>query len=94
VFLLFFSFQGDDLPSPMDDDENTLAYYGVNDGAEILMNEINVKAQKAEDAKRKEARKREIEEQEQRSNVIHSIRHSEIRAQVAGAEIASNRLGN
>ena len=78
----------------MDDDENTLAYYGVNNGAEILMNEVDVKAQKDEDEKRKEMRNRKFEEQEKRSNAIHAIRKKDIRAQVAGAENASNRLGN
>lgn len=32
----------------LDRDDNALAYYGVCDGADILMNEIDVKTQKLE----------------------------------------------
>ena len=39
----------DAFPLAMDDDENTLAYYGVSDGAEILMNEQDVQ-QREKDA--------------------------------------------
>eukprot|EP00979_Chaetoceros_neogracilis_P004121 scaffold720_cov157-Chaetoceros_neogracile.AAC.3 len=92
--ILHFRSEGDDFPNPMDDDENTLAYYGVNNGAEILMNEVDIKAQRDEDAKKKKMRNREFDEQEKRSNAIHAIRKKDVRAQVAGAESASNRLGN
>lgn len=32
----------------MDNDENTLSYYGVCDGAQILMNEIDLEARRRE----------------------------------------------
>jgi hypothetical protein len=58
------------------------------------MNEVDIKAQRDEDAKKKKMRNREFDEQEKRSNAIHAIRKKDVRAQVAGAESASNRLGN
>jgi Leucine-rich repeat (LRR) protein len=42
---LHFRMSTDAFPVAMDDDENTLAYYGVSDGAEILMNEQDVQQQ-------------------------------------------------
>ncbi len=77
----------------MDDDENTLAFYGVSDGAEILMNEVDVKAKKDEAEKQREAQNQRINEQERRTNAIHQIRQSEIRSQTIAAEKASERLG-
>jgi len=58
------------------------------------MNEVDVKAQKKEDDKRAEMRNHNIEQQERRSNAIHSIRQNEIRAHTAAAEQASDRLGS
>eukprot|EP01083_Nonionella_stella_P227466 807031_1 len=50
--MLHFRVEGDAFPSEMDDDENTLAFYGVSDGAEILMNEVDVKAERLEQKKK------------------------------------------
>jgi hypothetical protein len=64
------------------------------DNAEILMNEIDVKSQKMEDAKKAQERQGKIEEQEKRSNAIHVIRQKEIYANTAAAGQASHRLGS
>jgi len=37
--------QDDPFPIALDDDENPLSYYGVSDGTEILMNEVDAKSQ-------------------------------------------------
>ena len=49
--LLNRSRQSDAFPMELDNDENTLSYYGVCDGAQILMNEIDLEA-KRRDAER------------------------------------------
>ena len=77
--------QGDAFPNELDDDENTLAYYGVNDGSEILMNEIDLKVQEDEERKKINLRNQKIKEQERHSNALHAIRQSEIRAQISAA---------
>lgn len=51
VKLLNRSRQSDAFPMELDNDENTLSYYGVCDGAQILMNEIDLEA-KRRDAER------------------------------------------
>jgi hypothetical protein len=38
--------QADAFPVELDNDENTLSYYGVCDGAQILMNEIDLEARR------------------------------------------------
>ena len=48
----------------MDDDENTLDFYGVCDGSEILMNEIDIKARMEESKRRAETQERKLAEQE------------------------------
>ena len=90
--LLIIIIQGDAFPSELDDDENTLAYYGVRDNAQILMNEIDTKTKSVEEKKRAKEQKQNIEEQETRSNAIHTIRQNEIRANAVAAGQASNRL--
>ncbi len=61
--VLHFKADKQSLLSPLDDDDNTLAYFGVSDGAEIFMNEIDTKAaareREAEDAMRKENMKKQ-----------------------------------
>ena len=78
----------------MDDDENTLAFYGVSDGAEILMNEVDVKAERLEQKKRAELQTQRIAEQERRTNAIHDIRQNEIRSHTAAAGMASDRMAS
>ena len=84
--------KGDAFPTELHDVENTLAYYGVSDGAEILMNEIDVKAVKIEDVKKTEMRDQLAREQEMRSNAIHAARQNEVRASAVAAGKASQRL--
>lgn len=92
--ILQYRNEGSDFPAPMDDDENALAFYGLSDGAEILMNEVDVKAQKAEDEKKKAIRLQSIEEQEKRSNIINNVRQNEVKAHAAAAENASKSVTN
>jgi len=56
----------------MDDDENTLAYYGVNDGAEILMNEAEIDTKQRNESKERELQKR-MEEQERVATSLHAM---------------------
>ena len=59
-----------------DDDDNTLAYFGVPDGAQIFMNEVDIKAKKAEaaaEAKRKRDAEERMEQQEEDSRFLASI---------------------
>mmetsp|Transcript_15225 Transcript_15225/g.28651 ORF Transcript_15225/g.28651 Transcript_15225/m.28651 type:complete len:631 (-) Transcript_15225:188-2080(-) len=81
--ILYFRNEGDAFPNELDDDENTLAYYGVSDGSEILMNEVDMKAREDEENKKMKLRNQMIEEQERHSNTLHAVRQSEIRAQIS-----------
>jgi len=83
---------GDPFPTELDDDENTLAYYTVNDGAEILMNEIDLEAEKKEGLKRAALQNKRIEEQEQSSNALQALQKNDIKAHSAAAEKAADRL--
>jgi hypothetical protein len=51
-------------PTPLDDDEHTLAYFGVTDGSDILMNEVDLEAQQREEQKRLDLHERMMKEQE------------------------------
>jgi HAMP domain-containing protein len=44
VYTSLSSLQDDPFPIELDDDEHTLSYYGVCDGADILMNEVDLVA--------------------------------------------------
>ena len=62
--ILHLSEKGAAFPIALDDDDHTLAYFGVNDGSEILMNEVDVEAQRREEFQRRELYERQIKEQE------------------------------
>ena len=74
----------------MDDDDNTLSYYGVSDGAEVLMNEIDVAAKKLEEIKKKKDIENRIETEER--NAVHAVKYDEIRAQTIAAQKASEQV--
>ena len=60
----------DAFPVELDNDENALRYYGVCDGVEILMNEIDVGAQNRESQRLAEEKERMISEQELEVSVM------------------------
>lgn len=90
--ILYFRGESDAFPIELDDDENTLAYYGVRDGAEILMNEIDKNAKVMEENKKREDMEKRINSEER--HAIHAAKQIEIRAQTAAAQKASDRITN
>ena len=87
-----YCYQGDAFPTELHDNENTLSYYGVTDGAEILMNEIDLKAQEREEKREIEMHNKRIEEQEMDSNALQALQKSEMRARSIAAEHASSYI--
>ena len=79
--------QGDPFPSELDDADHSLAYYGVTDGAEILVNEVDVEAEEREKARQAEEHSRRIEEQEQHISVVQSVQKSEHRISSVAADL-------
>ena len=57
--------KGDAFPTELKDDECTLGYYGVSDGSEILMSEIDHWSFSMDEAKKRERHQRRVSEQEQ-----------------------------
>ena len=70
----------DAFPTELDDDDNALSYYGVTDGAEILMNEIDVEARKRDEEREKTLQEQRIEEQERTATALQA-------AQTKGFEV-------
>jgi len=62
--ILHVTDKGAAFPTPLDDNDHTLAYFGVTDGSEILMNEIDVEAQEREEQKRKVHHERQMKAHE------------------------------
>jgi hypothetical protein len=58
----------------LDNDENTLSYYGVCDGAQILMNEVDMEARRREGERLASERDRRMIQQEQEANAIREIK--------------------
>lgn len=73
------AWQGDPFPSELDDDDNNLAYYGVTDGAEILVNEIDVEAKEREKTREAEEHTRRIEKHEQYISIVQSAQKNDRR---------------
>jgi len=83
---LDFRAEGDPFPTELDDDENTLSYYGVRDGMEILMNEIDLKAKKREEKNELNLHRLRIDEQEKSSNTLQALQQSKMRTNTASIE--------
>jgi len=77
--ILHFRIENDPFPTEMNDDDHTLAYYGVTDGAEILVNEVDVEAQEREKIRQSEEHNKRVKEQEQHVAVIQSMQKNEQR---------------
>jgi tubulin-specific chaperone E len=77
--ILHFRIENDPFPTEMNDDDHTLAYYGVIDGAEILVNEVDVEAQEREKIRQSEEHNKLVQEQEQHVAVIQSMQKNEQR---------------
>lgn len=77
--MLHFRAEGDPFPTELDDAEHSLFYYGVNDGAEILVNEIDVEALEKEKARQSEDHSRRVKEQEQHVTVLQSMKKNDQR---------------
>ena len=63
-FCLVITTQFDAFPIELDDDEHTLTYYGVSDGATIFMNEIDPEEEKRQQAKIKHEQQSRLKEAE------------------------------
>ena len=90
--MLHFRAEGDPFPSELDDAEHSLFYYGVNDGAEILVNEIDVEALEREKARELEDHSRRVKEQEQHVTVLQSMKKNDQRINTLAAEMAQTRV--
>ncbi|KAL9186960.1 hypothetical protein ACHAXT_010680 [Thalassiosira profunda] len=90
--VLHFRIEGDPFPTELDDAEHTLAYYGVTDGSEILVNEIDVEARERDKARELEEHSRRVEEQEQHVAVLQSMQKNDHRMNLAAAELAQTNI--
>jgi hypothetical protein len=69
----YCTLQGDAFPLELDNDVNDLKYYGVCDGAEILMNEVDVQARQRESQRLMEEQERKIVEQEHEVTAMQEL---------------------
>lgn len=58
----------------LDVDDNTLNYYGVSDGAEILMNEIDLDARRREADRQAQEQDKRIRQQEREATAIQDLK--------------------
>jgi len=90
--MLHFRAEGDPFPTELDDAEHSLFYYGVNDGAEILVNEIDVEALEREKARVMEDHSRRVKEQEQHVTVLQSMKKNDQRINALAAEMSQSSV--
>jgi len=86
-------FQDDAFPTELDDDEHTLAYYGICDGAEILMNEVDLDAQRQEEARMAEEHEQRVALQEREARALQELQKSDAKARSLAIEKAQRPSG-
>lgn len=79
LLLLWLSpfLQSDAFPVELDNDDNALSYYGVCDGAEILMNEIDLEARRRESERMAKAQDERILQQESNAMAMQQIKQQQ-----------------
>lgn len=80
--------QDDAFPTELDDDDHTLAYYGICDGAEILMNEIDLDAQKREEERMAKEHEERVAKQERDARALQELQKSDAKARSLAIEKA------
>ena len=85
--------QNDAFPTELDDDEHTLSYYGVSDGAEILMNEIDLDARQRDEARMAEEHNQRVAEQERNARALQELQRTEGRARTLAIEKLAQPTG-
>jgi hypothetical protein len=90
--MLHFRAEGDPFPTELEDAEHSLFYYGVSDGAEILVNEIDVVAVEREKARQANDHSRRIEEHERHVAALQSIQKNDQRMNALAAEMSRNKV--
>mmetsp|Transcript_5190 Transcript_5190/g.10972 ORF Transcript_5190/g.10972 Transcript_5190/m.10972 type:complete len:641 (+) Transcript_5190:181-2103(+) len=92
--ILQFKADKDSLLTPLDSDDNTLAYYGVCDGSQVFMNEVDVKAKARQAEKEKEAEReaeQRMQKQEDGAKMMMGVQQMQIdqeRKAVAAASVS------
>lgn len=81
-------FQGDAFPTELDDDDHTLLYYGVSDGTQILMNEVDLDAQEREQARLAEEHEMRVAKQERDARALQELQKSDAKARSLAIEKA------
>ncbi|GMI05375.1 hypothetical protein TrLO_g7653 [Triparma laevis f. longispina] len=92
--ILQFKADKDSMLQPLDDDNNSLGYFGVCDGAQIFMNEVDTKALAREAEKlaiaEKEAKERMVK-QEEEANVMKKAQQMQVDKEREGVAAATKR---
>jgi hypothetical protein len=88
----YSSAKNDPFPTELDDADYTLAYYGVPDGAEILVNEIDLEARERERARESEDHIRRVNEQEQHVTIMQAMQKNDHRMNLAATDVSQNKF--
>lgn len=86
------AFPKNPFPIELNDPENDLAYYGVPDGAEILVNEVDICAREKEKARQLKEHTQRVEEQEQHVAVLQSMQKNDHRMNLLATEMSQNKV--
>lgn len=78
------------LPMELEDDENTLGYYGVTDNSEILVNEIDVDFERKQKEKERQEFEKRFREQGESGNLIKGIQERDRMAYATAAAAGTN----
>eukprot|EP00559_Dactyliosolen_fragilissimus_P004090 CAMPEP_0184859844 /NCGR_PEP_ID=MMETSP0580-20130426/4816_1 /TAXON_ID=1118495 /ORGANISM="Dactyliosolen fragilissimus" /LENGTH=732 /DNA_ID=CAMNT_0027356691 /DNA_START=216 /DNA_END=2414 /DNA_ORIENTATION=- len=89
--ILRFKPQDDPFPILLNDDDNTLSYYSINDGAEVLIYEMDEEEQKHQSLKNSKIYEERLKAQESRATSLQKVQKDEFRAHTVGAEQAAER---
>ena len=76
-------------PTMLDEDDETLTYFGVTSGCEIYMNERDLKAEAREEEARRREEKERLEEQMKQIDLLDSLKRANVGLHTASAQLAA-----
>jgi hypothetical protein len=93
LYVATFVLQNDPFPTELDDDEHTLSHFGMCDGAEIFMNEIDFHARQRDETRMAKEHDQRVAEQERNARALQELQRTEGKARRLAIEKLAQPTG-
>jgi hypothetical protein len=87
--VLYYKAEPGAAPTMLDEDAETLTYFGVTSGCEVFMNEVDLKAKQREEEQRKREEEERLERQLKEREKLEQLRRQQVSLETASVQAAA-----